>query len=154
MFSNTLSFLSSRNVSDQVPHPYKTTGKVRVFYITILVKILCPSVLLGWIYERKINRGKWSTAGITPLYFYISVQVRLFSTLLPFTSTYLCKSGCSAHYSPLLLHICANQAVQHIIPLYFYVSVQVRLFSTLLPFTSTYLCKSGCSVPYKHKKIT
>ena len=31
MFSNTLSFLSSRNVSDQVSHPYKTTGK---FYIS------------------------------------------------------------------------------------------------------------------------
>ena len=28
MFSNTLSFLSSRNVSDQVSHPYKTTGKI------------------------------------------------------------------------------------------------------------------------------
>jgi hypothetical protein len=28
MFSNTLSFLSSRNVSDQVSQPYKTTGKI------------------------------------------------------------------------------------------------------------------------------
>ena len=28
MFSNTSSFLSSRNVSDQVSHPYKTTGKI------------------------------------------------------------------------------------------------------------------------------
>jgi len=28
MFSNTLSFLSSLNVSDQVSHPYKTTGKI------------------------------------------------------------------------------------------------------------------------------
>jgi hypothetical protein len=28
MFSNTLSLLSSRNVSDQVSHPYKTTGKI------------------------------------------------------------------------------------------------------------------------------
>ena len=28
MFSNTLSFLSSRNVNDQVPHPYKTTAKL------------------------------------------------------------------------------------------------------------------------------
>jgi len=27
MFPNTFSFLSSRNVSDQVSHPYKTTGK-------------------------------------------------------------------------------------------------------------------------------
>ena len=28
MFSNTLTFLSSRNVNDQVSHPYKTTGKI------------------------------------------------------------------------------------------------------------------------------
>ena len=28
IFSNTLSFLSSFNVSDQVSHPYKTTGKI------------------------------------------------------------------------------------------------------------------------------
>jgi len=33
MFSNTLSFLSSRNVNDQVSHPYKTRGKVIVLYI-------------------------------------------------------------------------------------------------------------------------
>ena len=30
MFSKTLSFLSSRNVSDQASHPYKTTGKIIV----------------------------------------------------------------------------------------------------------------------------
>ena len=30
IFSNTLSFLSSRSVSDQVSHPYKTTGKIIV----------------------------------------------------------------------------------------------------------------------------
>jgi len=35
VFSNTLSFLSSRNVSDQVSHPYKTTGKIIVLYILI-----------------------------------------------------------------------------------------------------------------------
>ena len=29
LFSNTLSFLSSRNVSDQVSHPYITTGSIR-----------------------------------------------------------------------------------------------------------------------------
>ena len=28
MLSNTLSFLSSRNINDQVSHPYKTTGKI------------------------------------------------------------------------------------------------------------------------------
>ena len=33
MFSNTHSFLSSRNVNDQVSHPYKTTGKIIVSYI-------------------------------------------------------------------------------------------------------------------------
>jgi len=29
MFSNTLSFLSSRRVNDQVSHLYKTTGKIK-----------------------------------------------------------------------------------------------------------------------------
>ena len=33
MFSTTISFLSSRNVSDQVSHPYKTTGKIIFLYI-------------------------------------------------------------------------------------------------------------------------
>jgi hypothetical protein len=32
LLSNTLSFISSRNVSDQVSHPYKTTGKIMVLY--------------------------------------------------------------------------------------------------------------------------
>ena len=35
LFSNTLSLLSSRNVSDQVSQPYKTTGKIIVLYILI-----------------------------------------------------------------------------------------------------------------------
>jgi len=35
MFSNTLTFLSSSNVSDQVSHPYKTIGKIIVLYILI-----------------------------------------------------------------------------------------------------------------------
>ena len=36
IFSNTLSFLSSLNVSDQASHPYKTTGKIIVLYILII----------------------------------------------------------------------------------------------------------------------
>src|SRR5215510_4829033 len=32
LFSNTLSLCSSLNVSDQVSHPYKTTGKIIVLY--------------------------------------------------------------------------------------------------------------------------
>ena len=35
VFSNTLSFLSSRNVNYQVSHPYKTTGKIIVLYTLI-----------------------------------------------------------------------------------------------------------------------
>jgi len=34
MFSDTLSFLSSRNFTDQVSHSYKTIGKIIVLYIT------------------------------------------------------------------------------------------------------------------------
>ena len=33
LFSNTLSLRTSLNVSDQVPHPYKTTYKIIVLYI-------------------------------------------------------------------------------------------------------------------------
>jgi len=33
IFSNTLRFLSSRNVSDQASHPYKTRGKIIILYI-------------------------------------------------------------------------------------------------------------------------
>ena len=36
LFSNTLSLRSSLNVSDQVSHPYKTTGKIIILYILIL----------------------------------------------------------------------------------------------------------------------
>ena len=35
IFSNTLSFLFSRNVRDQVSHPYKTTGKIMFLYFLI-----------------------------------------------------------------------------------------------------------------------
>ena len=35
MFSNTLSFLPSRRVNDEVSHPYKTTDKIIVLYILI-----------------------------------------------------------------------------------------------------------------------
>ena len=35
LFSNTLSLRSSLYVSDQVSHPYKTTGKIIVLYILI-----------------------------------------------------------------------------------------------------------------------
>jgi hypothetical protein len=31
--SNTLSLCSSLNIRDQVSHPYKMTGKIRVLYI-------------------------------------------------------------------------------------------------------------------------
>ena len=39
IFSNTLSFLSSLSVSDQVSHPYKTTGKIVVLYICVSVNL-------------------------------------------------------------------------------------------------------------------
>jgi hypothetical protein len=50
MFSNTLSFLSSRNFGDQVSHPYKTIGKIIVLCISIF-KFLDGS-LLTWYYTK------------------------------------------------------------------------------------------------------
>jgi len=37
LFSHTLKLLSSFNVSDQVPHPYKSTGKIIFLYILVSV---------------------------------------------------------------------------------------------------------------------
>jgi len=46
LFSNTLSLRSSLNVSDKVSHPYKTTGKIIVPYIKILLKYeICQNFL-------------------------------------------------------------------------------------------------------------
>jgi hypothetical protein len=36
LLSNTLSLLSTLNGSDQVSHPYKTTGKIIFLYILIM----------------------------------------------------------------------------------------------------------------------
>ena len=39
LFSNTLSLCSSLNVTDQVSHSYRTTGKVIVLYITVFIAL-------------------------------------------------------------------------------------------------------------------
>ena len=44
MFSNTISFLSSRHVNDQVSHPYKTTGKIIVLYMSAKGKCIYPNL--------------------------------------------------------------------------------------------------------------
>jgi hypothetical protein len=36
LFSNTLSLCSSLNIRDQVSHPYRTKGKIRVLYILMI----------------------------------------------------------------------------------------------------------------------
>ena len=55
LFLNTLSLRSSLNVSDQVSHPYKTTGKIIVLYI--LMFIFLDSKL-----EDKITSSCWTSS--------------------------------------------------------------------------------------------
>ena len=57
MFSNALSFLSSRNVSDQVSHPYKTTGKLDeiLWHVVCLLQSLVR--IVQCIYRHEHSRS-------------------------------------------------------------------------------------------------
>ena len=50
LFSNTLSLRSCLNVTDQVSHTYKTTGKIIILYILIFkfLDITAISIILTW----------------------------------------------------------------------------------------------------------
>jgi hypothetical protein len=50
LFSNNLSLCSSLNVREQVSHPYRTTGKMIIVYILILM----------FLDSRRDNKGFWT----------------------------------------------------------------------------------------------
>jgi len=52
LFSNTLSLHSSLNVSYQVAHPYKTTGKITVLYLLIFILL-----------DSKLGKKRFCTEG-------------------------------------------------------------------------------------------
>ena len=66
LFSNDLSLSSSLSVSDQVSHPYKTTGKIILLYIYMSVHFTIPklqvqshSVIMSSKGPNKLCRYKW-----------------------------------------------------------------------------------------------
>ena len=64
LFSNTLSLCSSFNVSDQVSHSYKTTGRIIVLYIFLCLMI---QIYLSMSYWREKNNRKIAVfRGVTP----------------------------------------------------------------------------------------
>jgi hypothetical protein len=72
LFSNTLSLCSSLNVSDQVSHSYKTTGKVIVLCILIFI-------FLGSKLEDKTICTEWQHA-------FPNFNMLLISSLIEFLS--------------------------------------------------------------------
>jgi len=58
LFSNTFSLRSSLYVSEQVAHPYKTTGKIKDLYIFILL-LLESSLEYKKILHRMIVSIPW-----------------------------------------------------------------------------------------------
>jgi hypothetical protein len=61
LFSNTLSLCSSLNVRDQVSHPYRTTGKIIVFYIPNLTFL-----------DSRWEDKSWMVARITGIQSYLN----------------------------------------------------------------------------------
>ena len=72
MFSNTLSFLSSRSVNDQVSHPYKTTVKIIILYILIKAggRTICLEIhkLITSIWKKKKLPEEWKESIIIPIH--------------------------------------------------------------------------------------
>jgi hypothetical protein len=52
LFSNTLSLYSSLNVRDHVSHPYRTTGKIIVYVLTVNLSKTIPSLFKYYINKR------------------------------------------------------------------------------------------------------
>jgi hypothetical protein len=68
LFSKTLSLHSSLNVSDQVSHPYKTTGKIIVLYILVftfldLYALFCHQISFGWSSQEDRWAGHMARMG-------------------------------------------------------------------------------------------
>jgi len=75
LISNTLSLRSSLIVSDQVSHPYKTTGKI----ILLLKYNKLPFL---WQYKTQNLQLKLSVKFFSGIYFYKSVHIILGNTCL------------------------------------------------------------------------
>jgi hypothetical protein len=70
LFSNSISLCSSLSVRDQVSHPYRTTGKIIVFYILMFMFVqgflwsFVTSLFLRW---RVVSPTPYPQAGGPPL---------------------------------------------------------------------------------------
>ena len=63
LFSNTLSLRSSLNVSDQVSHPYKTTGKI-IFFISLSLHFLIAIIIIIIISSSSSNSSSISHSSV------------------------------------------------------------------------------------------
>ena len=70
LLPKTLSLSSSRNMSDQVSHPYKTIGKIVILYIWSLKKRKFGENVFNRLFVILYLRPEWSSASI----FYIFLR--------------------------------------------------------------------------------
>ena len=127
MFSNTLSFLSSRRVSDQVSHPYKTIGKIIVLYTLIykfwFLKTTCAKTCIGHVTVPVRVRGflpadvfgtgqfHWHLVPLTATTHILRFLACVSSPTSSRAGFNLCNSVCFSKQS-----ILEEQCVQNILP--------------------------------------
>ena len=146
MFSNTLSFLSSRNVSDQVSHPYKTTGVKHGVEMHSVIRSRKCYLLTS--YPKPSSSSSVTSQALIGLFRpCLIVSSKVFQVVFAhvfYKSALFLASGCCS----IMLHVAANLIC------IFLVSRHLVLLSTFPKFLHSFCGLKECNRLTKGLKCT